>query len=160
MKETISWYASPIGAIKIISNADFILGLYFSEDKHENSPAKNNSLLFRLHEQLDQYFSGRQMEFNLPLSPKGTYFQQSVWKLLLDVKYGQTLSYMDLAKKMGDVKKIRAVANANAKNPISILITCHRIIGSDGKLTGYAGGLHRKKYLLELEQKTKQLGLF
>lgn len=110
--------------------------------------------------QLQEYFDGKRTTFNFPINPKGTDFQQKVWKALLEIPYGKTTSYMDLSKKLGDVKAIRAVASANGKNPLWIVIPCHRVIGSDGSLTGYAGGLWRKKWLLEHENPMKQQSLF
>ena len=110
--------------------------------------------------QLQEYFEGKRTTFNFPINPKGTDFQQKVWKALLEIPYGKTTSYMDLSKKLGDVKAIRAVASANGKNPLWIVVPCHRVIGSDGSLTGYAGGLWRKKWLLEHENPMKQQSLF
>ncbi|MCK5677367.1 MAG: methylated-DNA--[protein]-cysteine S-methyltransferase, partial [Flavobacteriaceae bacterium] len=98
--------------------------------------------------------------FDLKLNPQGTDFQQNVWNELQRIPYGKTTSYLDQSKKMGNVKAIRAIASANGKNPIWIIIPCHRVIGSDGSLTGYAGGLWRKKWLLEHENPTKQTSLF
>ena len=110
--------------------------------------------------QLKEYFEGKRREFSLKLNPVGTVFQKKVWNALLEVPYGKTLSYFELSEKIGDVKAIRAVAAANGKNPIWIVIPCHRIIGSDGSLTGYAGGLHRKKWLLDHESPLRQETLF
>jgi len=110
--------------------------------------------------QLQEYFEGKRTTFNFPINPKGTDFQQKVWKALLEIPYGKTTSYMELSKKLGDVKAIRAVASANGKNPLWIVVPCHRVIGSDGSLTGYAGGLWRKKWLLEHENPMKQQSLF
>jgi len=110
--------------------------------------------------QLQEYFEGKRTVFNFPINPKGTDFQQKVWKALLEIPYGKTTSYMDLSKKLGDVKAIRAVASANGKNPLWIVVPCHRVIGSDGSLTGYAGGLWRKKWLLEHENPSAQQSLF
>ena len=110
--------------------------------------------------QLKEYFAGQRQEFNLDLNPKGTPFQKKVWAELLNIPFGKTLSYLELSKKLGDVKAIRAVAAANGKNPLWIVVPCHRVIGSDGSLTGYAGGLHRKKWLLNHESPVKQQSLF
>ncbi|SHI33609.1 methylated-DNA-[protein]-cysteine S-methyltransferase [Arenibacter nanhaiticus] len=110
--------------------------------------------------QLQEYFKGERQEFSLTLNPIGTDFQKRVWEALKRIPYGKTASYMELSKLVGDVKAIRAVAAANGKNPLWIVIPCHRIIGSDGSLTGYAGGLPRKKWLLEHEQPLKQQSLF
>ncbi len=110
--------------------------------------------------QLNEYFKGERNKFDLNLNPQGTEFQKRVWDELLEIPFGKTLSYLDLSKKLGDVKAIRAVANANGKNPLWIIVPCHRVIGSDGSLTGYAGGLHRKQWLLEHESPYKQQSLF
>ena len=111
-------------------------------------------------EQLEQYFEGERKDFNLKLNPQGTEFQKKVWQALQTVPFGKTASYMELSKQLGDPLAIRAVAAANGKNPLWIIVPCHRIIGSDGSLTGYAGGLWRKKWLLEHEQQEKQISLF
>ncbi len=110
--------------------------------------------------QLQDYFQGNRTDFNFKLNPKGTDFQQRVWQELLNIPYGKTISYMDMSKKLGDVKAIRAAASANGKNPIWIVVPCHRVIGTDGSLTGYAGGLWRKKWLLEHENPINQQSLF
>ncbi len=110
--------------------------------------------------QLDDYFKGKRTDFSFKINPSGTDFQQKVWQELLNIPYGKTCSYLDLSKKIGDVKAIRAVASANGKNPLWIVVPCHRVIGSDGSLTGYAGGLWRKKWLLEHENPVKQESLF
>lgn len=110
--------------------------------------------------QLQEYFEGSRKIFEVTLQPEGTPFQQKVWEALLEIPYGKRISYMDLAKKLGDPKAIRAVAGASAKNPVWILIPCHRVVGTDGSLTGYAGGLHRKKWLLSHENPSGQTTLF
>ena len=110
--------------------------------------------------QLQDYFDGKRTTFTFPLNPSGTDFQKKVWNELLHIPFGKTCSYLDLSKKLGDVKAIRAVASANGKNPLWIVVPCHRVIGTDGSLTGYAGGLWRKKWLLEHENPVKQETLF
>jgi len=110
--------------------------------------------------QLNEYFKGERKQFNLKLNPQGTEFQQTVWKALQTIPYAKTCSYLDLSKQLGNVKAIRAVANANGKNPLWIVIPCHRVIGTNGSLTGYAGGIHRKKWLIEHEYPYKQQSLF
>ena len=110
--------------------------------------------------QLQDYFDGKRTTFTFPLNPSGTDFQKKVWEELLNIPFGKTRSYLDLSKKLGDVKAIRAVASANGKNPLWIVVPCHRVIGTDGSLTGYAGGLWRKKWLLEHENPTLQESLF
>ena len=110
--------------------------------------------------QLQEYFNGSRKYFELKLNAKGTDFQKEIWSLLLEIPFGKTTSYLELSKKYGDVKAIRAVANANGKNPLWIIVPCHRVIGSDGSLTGYAGGLHRKQWLINHESLSKQQSLF
>lgn len=110
--------------------------------------------------QLQDYFDGKRTSFDFKRNPQGTEFQQKVWNALLEIPFGKTVSYMDITKKLGDVKAIRAVASANGKNPLWIVVPCHRVIGTDGSLTGYAGGLWRKKWLLEHESPSAQQSLF
>ena len=110
--------------------------------------------------QFNEYFEGTRKTFDLILNPQGTDFQKKVWDALLKIPYGKTVSYLELSKTLGDVKAIRAVAAANGKNPLWIIVPCHRVIGSNGDLTGYAGGLHRKKWLIEHESPVKQQSLF
>jgi methylated-DNA-[protein]-cysteine S-methyltransferase len=110
--------------------------------------------------QLKDYFDGKRTDFTFKLNPKGTEFQQKVWQELTNIPFGKTINYLDLAKKLGDPKVIRAAASANGKNPLWIVVPCHRVIGTDGSLTGYAGGLWRKKWLLEHENPTNQQSLF
>ena len=107
-------------------------------------------------------FDIHRKQFDLPLNPSGTAFQQKVWQQLIQIPFGETITYLHMAKRLGNVKSIRAAASANGKNPLAIIIPCHRVVGADGKLTGYAGGLHRKQWLLEHEAKMagKQSKLF
>ena len=111
-------------------------------------------------DQLQEYFENRRSDFTFAINPAGTPFQKKVWHELRNIPLGSTLSYLDLSRKLGDVKAIRAVASANGKNPLWIVIPCHRVIGSDGSLTGYAGELWRKKWLLEHENPARQQSLF
>jgi methylated-DNA-[protein]-cysteine S-methyltransferase len=110
--------------------------------------------------QIREYFDGKRTQFDVKLNPVGTEFQKKVWDELLQIPFGKTISYLELSKKLGDPKAIRAVAAANGKNPLWIIIPCHRVIGTDGSLTGYAGGLWRKKWLLEHESPALQQRLF
>jgi methylated-DNA-[protein]-cysteine S-methyltransferase len=103
--------------------------------------------------QLDEYFAGRRREFDLPLDPVGTEFQRSAWNVLRTIPYGATMSYGEQAAALGDAKKARAVGSANGRNPLSIVVPCHRVIGTSGKLTGFAGGIEAKRYLLEMERR-------
>lgn len=113
---------------------------------------KTNAIFDELKKQLSEYFSGNRTKFNLPLNPQGTAFQVSVWNELLKIPFGKTITYKQQAIQMNHLKGIRAIASANGKNPISIIIPCHRVIGSNGELTGYAGGLKMKEWLLNLER--------
>lgn len=147
---------SPLGFTKIVGDMQGIASITVL-----NSEEKVASIIPQELEdcvqQLNEYFDGERQQFNFKINPKGTEFQKRVWQKLLSIPYGQTTSYLDLSKELGDVKAIRAVANANGKNPIWIAVPCHRVIGSDGSLTGYAGGLQRKQWLLEHESPYKQL---
>jgi len=150
---------SPLGNTKISGDINGIseVKVLNSEEKiTENIPIELKDCVL----QLKEYFAGNRKQFNLKLNAKGTDFQQRVWKQLAQIPYGKTTSYLELSKQLGDVKAIRAVANANGKNPLWIITPCHRVIGSDGSLTGYAGGLHRKQWLLEHESPYKQESLF
>lgn len=150
---------SPLGYTKIIGDEDGI-----SEVTILNSEEKETDIIpVELEDcviQLQEYFKGSRTEFDLSLNPQGTDFQKRVWNQLQQIPYGKTVSYLELSKHLGDIKAIRAVANANGKNPLWIIIPCHRVIGSDGSLTGYAGGLYRKQWLLEHESPYKQQSLF
>lgn len=150
---------SPLGFTKISGDEDGISSVIVlnSEEKITDIiPIELEDCVI----QLNEYFEGTRKQFDLKLNPEGTDFQNKVWKLLEQIPYGKTVSYLELSKQLGDVKAIRAVANANGKNPLWIIVPCHRVIGSDGGLTGYAGGLHRKKWLLEHESPYKQQSLF
>ncbi|MBP8793140.1 MAG: methylated-DNA--[protein]-cysteine S-methyltransferase [Lutibacter sp.] len=129
-------------------------------DEVENFPIEIPTYLKECVQQLEEYFKGSRTEFNLKLNPKGTEFQQKVWDDLQNVSFGTTKTYSEQAIKLGDIKAIRAVAAANGKNPIWIVIPCHRIIGTNGSLTGYAGGIWRKKWLLNHENPSMQQSLF
>jgi methylated-DNA-[protein]-cysteine S-methyltransferase len=148
---------TPIGFAKIIGSINGISKVTLSK---EGTITPIPSTLKQAATQLQDYFSGSRTAFSLKLNPKGTVFQKKVWTKLQSVPYGKTLSYLELSKQLGDAKAIRAVANANAKNPLWIVVPCHRIIGSDGSLTGYAGGLHRKQWLLNHESPNPQQSLF
>ncbi len=155
----ITYYKTPIGTAKIVGDKNGISSVSVLDDAIETS--KNTpKCLQDCVKQLDEYFKGERTHFSLKLNPKGTEFQKKVWNELLQVPYGKTRTYLEQTKKLGDVKAIRAVASANGKNPIWIIIPCHRIIGSDGSLTGYAGGIWRKKWLLEHENPSTQQSLF
>jgi methylated-DNA-[protein]-cysteine S-methyltransferase len=143
--------------IQILANDSAIKEVRFVHHVEKEIP---NPLLKEAAKQLTSYFKSDLKQFDLPLEPDGTAFQQKVWKLLQKIPYGKTWTYASLAEKLGDPKTIRAAANANGKNPIPILIPCHRVIGTDGSLTGYSGGLENKKWLLTLENANGVLSLF
>ncbi|RYJ53341.1 methylated-DNA--[protein]-cysteine S-methyltransferase [Flavobacterium petrolei] len=153
-----AYIKTPLGIATIIGDENGISVISVS-DKGEISTAIP-AVLKEAVTQLNDYFEGKRTDFDFTLNPKGTEFQQKVWQGLLEIPFGKTCSYMDLSKKLGDVKAIRAVASANGKNPLWIVVPCHRVIGTDGSLTGYAGGLWRKKWLLEHENPTNQQSLF
>ncbi len=158
VKMQIAFINSPLGITKIVGDENGI-----SEISVTSEGAISETIPIELQEavsQLSDYFDGKRKDFNFKLNPKGTDFQQKVWQELLNIPFGKTISYLDLSKKLSDVKAIRAVASANGKNPLWIVIPCHRVIGTDGSLTGYAGGLWRKKWLLEHENPTNQQSLF
>ena len=145
-----SYYTSPIGLIRIESSEQGISGLIFVENVEDESdePSEMESQCIT---QLNEYFCHNREAFDLKLDLKGTAFQKRVWEELLKIPFGKTISYKELSVRLGDVKTIRAVAAANGANPVSIIVPCHRVIGSHGSLTGYAGGLWRKRWLLEHE---------
>ena len=151
----ITYYQSPIGLLKISGTATYISEISYHDTSQKVSGAKKNlpPLFINCVEQLIEYFNGHRRQFELPVNQSGTAFQQDVWSLLMSIPYGKTLSYVELARMTGDPKAVRAVANANGKNNIAIVIPCHRVIGSNKDLVGYMGGLWRKKWLLELEAK-------
>ena len=150
---------SPLGFTKIIGNVDgvsSIIVLNTEEKTTDIIPLELEDCVI----QLNEYFDGKRKQFDLKLNPQGTDFQKTVWDALLTIPCGKTVSYLQLSKQLGDEKAIRAVANANGKNPLWIVVPCHRVIGSNGSLTGYAGGLYRKQWLLEHESPYKQQSLF
>ena len=156
MTETYTtYYQSPVGLLKIAGTELYISEVTFHDktQKAEGNKKHMPPLLINCVEQLIQYFNGERRQFELPLNQTGTPFQQTVWNELLTIPYGRTISYLELARKTGDTKATRAVANANGKNNVAIIVPCHRVIGANKDLVGYAGGLWRKKWLLELEAK-------
>lgn len=150
---------TPIGIASIQGDENGISKISIGDEKREKESEVPNELKTAVL-QLKEYFYGKRTTFDFRMNPAGTSFQKAVWEELQQVPFGKTLSYMDLSKRLGNPKAIRAVAAANAKNPLWIVLPCHRIIGSDGSLTGYAGGLWRKKWLLAHEQLSKQQVLF
>lgn len=147
---------SPLGSLLLAASAQGLCGLYFDEHRHFNGPrgwtvSNDHSLLQRAAMQLDEYFRGKRKAFDLPLDLAGTPFQRKVWEELSQVRYGTTASYLRHAQSVGADHAVRAVGTAIGRNPVSIIVPCHRIVASDGALAGYAGGLERKRYLLAFE---------
>ncbi|WP_316634890.1 methylated-DNA--[protein]-cysteine S-methyltransferase [uncultured Flavobacterium sp.] len=151
---------SPLEITKIVGDEDGVSVISVSDVGANEVSQEIPDILKEPVLQLQEYFDKKRTDFSFKLNPKGTEFQQKVWKSLLEIPYGKTISYMDQTKKLGDVKAIRAVASANGKNPLWIVVPCHRVIGTNGSLTGYAGGLSRKKWLLEHENPSTQQSLF
>jgi len=150
---------TPIGTAEIVGDKDGIVSISVRDEKTETCSEIPESLQDCV-QQLKEYFKGSRSEFSLNLNPKGTAFQKKVWEELSRIPFGVTTTYLKQTLQLGNEKAIRAVASANGKNPIWIIIPCHRVIGSDGSLTGYAGGLWRKKWLLEHENPSGQTSLF
>ncbi|RAK06514.1 methylated-DNA-[protein]-cysteine S-methyltransferase [Halanaerobium saccharolyticum] len=150
MKNNFAYYDSPIGLVEIQADKEKIVSLDFKEEKRYQEVA--NPVLLTAKKQLDEYFKGERKIFELPLEIEGTEFQESVWQQLLEIPYGNTFSYKEVAEAIGNNKAYRAVGNANNKNRIPIIIPCHRVTASNGKLGGYGGGIWRKKWLLQHEK--------
>ena len=152
-------FDSPLGPLTAVENDAGLAGVYMAE--HKRGPAREtigervsvsgSPVLAATAAQLGEYFAGSLREFSLPLAPAGSAFQQRVWAVLREIPYGELRSYGELAAILGDPSMAQAVGSANGRNPISIIVPCHRVVGSDGSLVGYAGGLERKQFLLELE---------
>lgn len=143
-------YKTPIGVICIEENNNNITALYLDENINMQIE-KESKLIKNTYNQLMEYFSGKRKYFDIPIKLNGTEFQKNVWKALLEIPYGKTCSYKDIAEKIGNINACRAVGGVNNKNPIMIIVPCHRVIGKNGALVGYAGGLDVKQILLELE---------
>jgi methylated-DNA-[protein]-cysteine S-methyltransferase len=153
-----TYYNSPCGLIELSASDTGITSLYFVKKKSSRSDKRKHFTDCML--QLDEYFNKKRKTFSLPLDLQGTDFQKRVWNELLNIPFGKTISYMQLAINLGDKKCIRAAGTANGRNPVSIIVPCHRVIGSNGDLVGYGGGLDKKKWLLELEGVLIQKELF
>lgn len=151
-----TYYQSPVGLLKISGNESFISEINFIdsiEKPRDDHKKKIPPVIIHCIEELIQYFHGERRFFEFPISQDGTEFQKSVWNELLMIPFGKTISYLELSRRLGDTKAIRAAASANGKNNIAIVVPCHRVIGSKNDLVGYAGGIRRKKWLLEHEAK-------
>ena len=150
-----SYLESPIGPLLLSGGRDALKGLHFSTGKKargaDEAWERSEAPFLRVKKQLKEYFAGERKRFDLELEPEGTAFQLSVWAALLEIPYGETRSYLDIAEGIGNPKAVRAVGSANGNNPIALIIPCHRVIGSNGQLTGFGGGLDAKRYLLDHE---------
>lgn len=151
MDEQIIYFSSPVGWIEIVASEEGVHSILFKKEREREEVS--GSLALQAKQQLEEYFQKKRQQFDLPLAPKGTEFQQAVWEKLLEIPFGVTSSYGAVAHKLGDHKKTRAVGLANGRNPVVIVIPCHRVIGADGTLTGYGGGLDKKKWLLAHESR-------
>ncbi len=151
-----AWMESPVGKLLIAGDEQGLRYLLFGEGRHAAKPrpewSESRDALQDATEQLSEYFEGRRRSFELSVAPEGTAFQRCVWQALRAIPYGETISYGELARRIGSPKAARAVGLANGANPIAIVIPCHRVIGSDGRLTGYGGGLQTKEWLIGLEK--------
>ena len=149
---------SPVGVLKLVAHDSALVAVLWENEKlnrvrlTELIENKQHPILLKTQKQLSEYFEGQRKIFDLPLDFDGTEFQQKVWQALLSIPFGETRSYKDIAEQIGNVKAVRAVGAANGKNPISIIAPCHRVVGANGKLVGFAGGLENKNVLLKLEQ--------
>ncbi|MBM7335022.1 MAG: methylated-DNA--[protein]-cysteine S-methyltransferase [Alcanivorax sp.] len=148
---------SPLGPLLLLGDGEALSGLYMNAQKHrpalERDRRRDDAPFRAAREQLAAYFAGELRVFDLPLAPSGSAFQQSVWRALLDIPYGDTASYGELAQRLGKPGAARAVGLANGRNPLGIIVPCHRVIGASGTLTGYGGGLERKQWLLDHERR-------
>ncbi|MBK5245679.1 MAG: methylated-DNA--[protein]-cysteine S-methyltransferase [Peptostreptococcaceae bacterium] len=164
MNKAFIYKQTPVGDIVIGESEGFITYLLFSTEIKMNENIKNNyiveetPLIKKAKQQLDEYFIGKRNIFTLPLKPKGSVFQMMVWEALRKIPYGETRSYKEIGEQIGNPKASRAVGHANNRNPISIIIPCHRVIGSNGKSTGYGGGIDIKEKLLSLEDEFANKG--
>ncbi len=157
---------SPVGRLTLLGEGEDLVGLYFDHDpeaaRARAGAVRDDRRLQRAVAELEEYFAGARTRFNLPLAPRGTEFQKAVWRALVRIPFGETATYGEIARSIGQPAASRAIGGANHRNPIAIVIPCHRVIGADGSMTGYGGGLDRKRLLLDLEARVAssgQLGL-
>jgi methylated-DNA-[protein]-cysteine S-methyltransferase len=156
MAHYFSELGSPVGTLLLVGDGELLTGLYMDEQNHRPTfpdSERNDRCFKEVQSQLKAYFAGTLHVFDLPLAGHGTEFQQMVWKALRKIPYGSTQTYGELAKRVGNPNASRAVGMANGRNPIGIIVPCHRVIGTNGTLTGYAGGVQRKQWLLEHERR-------
>ena len=157
--EQFAYYQSPLGRMILVADGEALTTLFFVGQKYSPEPDRgwrenaDSATLREAIRELCEYFAGERTMFEVPLAPQGTQFQREVWRALAEVEYGDTVSYAELARRAGHPGKARAIGAANGRNPIAIMLPCHRIVGANGDLTGYAGGLDRKRALLALESR-------
>src|SRR5882724_10372224 len=153
---------SPVGKLKLVANSKALVAVLWEQERPNRVKLDTMNLdpqqpiLIEAERQLSEYFAGKRIQFDLPLQPDGSEFQKKVWQALREIPFGQTRSYLDLAKAVGSSKAARAVGAANGKNPLSIIVPCHRVVGADGSLTGFAGGVETKAALLALENRSTE----
>ena len=158
MQLSFMYMLTPVGQLKLVANETALVAVLWQNENpkrvrlEELLEQHDHPILCEAQQQLAEYFAGTRQQFDLPLDFDGTYFQKQVWQALLQIPYGETRSYKQIAEQLGNPKAVRAVGAANGKNPISIIAPCHRVIGASGKLVGFAGGLDNKQILLKLEQ--------
>lgn len=158
MQLSYIYLSSPVGQLKLVANDHALVAVLWDNENPKRvrlatlSEDVQHPILLETAKQLNEYFSGQRQQFDLPLNFQGTDFQQKVWQALLTIPFGETRSYKQIAEHIGNVKAVRAVGAANGKNPISIIAPCHRVVGANGKLVGFAGGLENKDILLKIEQ--------
>jgi methylated-DNA-[protein]-cysteine S-methyltransferase len=163
MNLSYKYFASPVGKLKLVASQTGLMAILWENDNPRRVPLEdlvednNHSILIETERQLKEYFAGKRDVFSIPLDMRGTAFQKDVWRALQEIPFGKTLSYGEIAKQLGRPTASRAVGAANGRNPISIVVPCHRVIGSSGKLTGFAGGLDTKARLLSLETSHQSL---
>lgn len=161
MSTTHTVAASPLGDLTLVADEGRLTGLYFPHHWYRPDPAsfgaRDDTGFGDVTAQLGEYFAGQREGFDLPLDPRGDDFQHRVWALISRIPYGQTTSYGELARQLGDGTAAKDVGQAVGRNPLSVIVPCHRVVGKDGQLTGYAGGLARKRFLLDLEHRADQL---
>lgn len=159
MTTIFSTWESPVGELTLVAGEDGLRTVSFPGRARDPEWARDDAALAPVAAQLAEYFAGERTAFDLTLAPRGGAFDLSVWKLLQEIPYGETRSYGDLARTLGRMERVRAVGGANGRNPLAIVVPCHRVIGSDGSLTGYGGGLERKRALLDLERGVRSLAV-
>jgi methylated-DNA-[protein]-cysteine S-methyltransferase len=166
-RDSTLWYdelSSPVGMLRLVADDQGLREIWFERGRHQKSPQPGwrhaAEPLAEARQQLEEYFAGTRQQFDLPLHPHGTPFQQEVWWELARIPYGTTISYGELARRIDQPLAMRAVGAANGRNPLPIVLPCHRVIGSDGSLTGFGGGLPTKRYLLSLESRVAHGDLF